>query len=153
MMGRYSPACTRLLSQYKTMSKLVEEDVPSIEQFMSQYRVGNTLRHSCARSHSRVIRWITPPPCTESKWGSRPRSNIQAKQVPRRGNGSQRLRKASSHSWMRSNYDCEPKINCTRFCRSWLRGTRGSREARIGKGGARWLAGTRGNVLIFSTEL
>ena len=38
---RYSPACTRLLSQYKTMSKLVEEDVPSIDQFMTQYRVGD----------------------------------------------------------------------------------------------------------------
>jgi len=37
--AEYSPACTRLLSQYKTMSKLVEEDVPSIEQFMSQYRM------------------------------------------------------------------------------------------------------------------
>ena len=42
-MVRYSPACTRLLSQYKTMSKLVEEDVPSIDQFMSQYRVGDTI--------------------------------------------------------------------------------------------------------------
>ena len=36
---RYSPACTRLLSQYKTMLKLVGEDVPSIEEFMKRYRV------------------------------------------------------------------------------------------------------------------
>ena len=36
---RYSPACTRLLSQYKTMLKLVSDDVPSIEQFMARYRV------------------------------------------------------------------------------------------------------------------
>jgi len=147
-MDRYSPACTRLLSQYKTMSKLVEEDVPSIEQFMSQYRVGNILRHSCARSHSRVIRWITRPPYTELKWGSQPRSSIRAKQVPRQGNGSQRPHKASSHSWMRSNYGYEPKINCTRFCRSWLQGTRGSREARIGREGVRWLAGMQESVLI-----
>jgi len=152
-MSRYSPACTRLLSQYKTMSKLVEEDVPSIEQFMSQYRVGDILGYSCARSHSRAIRWITPPPYTESKWGSQPRSNIRAKQVPRRGNGSQRLRKASSHSWMRSNYGYGPKTNCTRSCKSWLRDTQGSREARIGRGGVRWLAGMRGKALILLMEL
>ncbi|KAF7291884.1 Vacuolar protein sorting-associated protein 28 [Mycena indigotica] len=38
----YSPACTRLLSQYKTMLKLVGDDVPSIEQFMSRYRMDHT---------------------------------------------------------------------------------------------------------------
>ena len=48
LMGRYSPTCTRLLSQYKMMSKLAEEDVPSIEQFMSQYRVGNVAGHAHA---------------------------------------------------------------------------------------------------------
>jgi len=37
--NRYSPACTRLLSQYKTMLKLVGDAVPSIEGFMSQYKV------------------------------------------------------------------------------------------------------------------
>ena len=36
---RYSPACTRLLSQYKTMLKLVGDEVSSIEGFMSRYRV------------------------------------------------------------------------------------------------------------------
>src|SRR6266481_3951878 len=36
---RYSPACTRLLSQYKTMLKLIGDPVSSIEEFMSQYRV------------------------------------------------------------------------------------------------------------------
>ncbi|TFK20266.1 vps28 protein [Coprinopsis marcescibilis] len=35
----YSPACTRLLSQYKTMLKLVEDEVPSIEEFMAKYRM------------------------------------------------------------------------------------------------------------------
>jgi VPS28 protein len=39
MRKRYSPACTRLLSQYKTMLKLVGDDVPSIEEFMTQHRV------------------------------------------------------------------------------------------------------------------
>lgn len=37
--AEYSPACTRLLSQYKTMLRLVGDDVPSIEQFMSRYRM------------------------------------------------------------------------------------------------------------------
>ncbi|KAF9649971.1 vacuolar protein sorting-associated protein 28 [Thelephora ganbajun] len=51
--AEYSPACTRLLSQYKTMSKLVEEDVPSIEQFMSQYRVSSESRNApCLASFS-----------------------------------------------------------------------------------------------------
>jgi ESCRT-I complex subunit VPS28 len=35
----YSPACTRLLSQYKTMIKLVGDIVPSIEAFMVRYKV------------------------------------------------------------------------------------------------------------------
>ncbi|KAF8632832.1 hypothetical protein AX15_001662 [Amanita polypyramis BW_CC] len=39
--AEYSPACTRLLSQYKTMLKLVGDEVPSIEQFMSRYRMDN----------------------------------------------------------------------------------------------------------------
>ncbi|KAL0954822.1 hypothetical protein HGRIS_003767 [Hohenbuehelia grisea] len=38
---RYSPACTRLLSQYKTMLKLVGDGVPSIEEFMQRYRMDN----------------------------------------------------------------------------------------------------------------
>ncbi|EMD39108.1 vacuolar protein sorting-associated protein 28 [Gelatoporia subvermispora B] len=37
--AEYSPACIRLLSQYKTMLKLVGDEVPSIEQFMSRYRM------------------------------------------------------------------------------------------------------------------
>ncbi|KAJ7049152.1 vacuolar protein sorting-associated protein 28 [Mycena amicta] len=40
--AEYSPACTRLLSQYKTMLKLVGDDVQSIEQFMSRYRMDHT---------------------------------------------------------------------------------------------------------------
>lgn len=36
---RYSPACTRLLSQYKTMLKLLGDAVPSLEEFMARYRV------------------------------------------------------------------------------------------------------------------
>ncbi|KIY51870.1 ESCRT-1 complex, Vps28 subunit [Fistulina hepatica ATCC 64428] len=35
----YSPACTRLLSQYKTMLKLVSDDVSSIEDFMARYNM------------------------------------------------------------------------------------------------------------------
>ncbi|KAF5316698.1 hypothetical protein D9619_006809 [Psilocybe cf. subviscida] len=37
--AEYSPACTRLLSQYKTMLKLVAADVPRIEGFMKKYNM------------------------------------------------------------------------------------------------------------------
>ncbi|KAF8308346.1 VPS28-domain-containing protein [Clavulina sp. PMI_390] len=37
--AQYSPACSRLLSQYKTMLKLVSDDVPSIEEFMKKYKM------------------------------------------------------------------------------------------------------------------
>jgi len=37
--AQYSPACTRLLSQYKTMQKLVNEDVKSLEEFMARYKM------------------------------------------------------------------------------------------------------------------
>ncbi|KAF9233724.1 vacuolar protein sorting-associated [Melanogaster broomeanus] len=39
--AEYSPACTKLLSQYMTMLKLVKDSVPSVEQFMSRYRMDN----------------------------------------------------------------------------------------------------------------
>ncbi|KAI5989820.1 vacuolar protein sorting-associated [Pisolithus orientalis] len=37
--AEYSPACTRLLSQYMTMVKLVKDSIPSIEEFMTRYRL------------------------------------------------------------------------------------------------------------------
>ncbi|KAH8824690.1 vacuolar protein sorting-associated protein 28 [Flagelloscypha sp. PMI_526] len=37
--AEYAPACSRLLGQYKTMLKLVGDDVPSIEQFMARYKM------------------------------------------------------------------------------------------------------------------
>ncbi|KIO29881.1 hypothetical protein M407DRAFT_242413 [Tulasnella calospora MUT 4182] len=39
--AQYSPACTRLLGQYKTMLKLVSADVPSLEEFMKKYNMDN----------------------------------------------------------------------------------------------------------------
>lgn len=53
--AQYSPACTRLLSQYKTMLKLVGHDVPSIEDFMTRYKVSNGDRTCTLDS---VGRWI-----------------------------------------------------------------------------------------------
>ena len=41
--AEYSPACARLLSQYKTMFKLVEDNVRSLNEFMARYRVS----HAC----------------------------------------------------------------------------------------------------------
>ncbi|KZO92850.1 vacuolar protein sorting-associated protein 28 [Calocera viscosa TUFC12733] len=37
--AQYTPACTRLLAQYKTMLKLVPEEVPSLEAFMRRYNM------------------------------------------------------------------------------------------------------------------
>ncbi|KAF8232724.1 ESCRT-1 complex, Vps28 subunit [Tricholoma matsutake] len=37
--AQYSPACTRLIAQYKTMLRLVGDSVPSIEEFMTKYRM------------------------------------------------------------------------------------------------------------------
>ena len=44
---RYSPACTRLLSQYKTMLKLLRSDVPSVDEFMKRYRVSFGQKTHC----------------------------------------------------------------------------------------------------------
>jgi ESCRT-I complex subunit VPS28 len=65
---RYSPACTRLLSQYKTMLKLVGDDVPSIEEFMTRYRVSFSapLDKRSPTLHD-MPRWITQRLCTDSK--------------------------------------------------------------------------------------
>ncbi|KIJ96008.1 hypothetical protein K443DRAFT_682612 [Laccaria amethystina LaAM-08-1] len=48
--AEYSPACTRLLSQYKTMLRLVGDDVPSVEEFMSRYK----MEHPAALHRIRV---------------------------------------------------------------------------------------------------
>ncbi|KAI5998197.1 vacuolar protein sorting-associated [Pisolithus albus] len=37
--AEYSPACTRLLSQYMTMLKLVKDSISSIEEFMTRFRL------------------------------------------------------------------------------------------------------------------
>ncbi|CAE6461573.1 unnamed protein product [Rhizoctonia solani] len=37
--AEYTPACTRLLSQYKTMLKLVGDSVPGVEEFMRRYNM------------------------------------------------------------------------------------------------------------------
>ncbi|KAI5995477.1 VPS28 protein-domain-containing protein [Pisolithus albus] len=37
--AEYSPACTRLLSQYMTMLKLVKDSIPSIEEFVTRLRL------------------------------------------------------------------------------------------------------------------
>ncbi|KAG8901875.1 Vacuolar protein-sorting-associated protein 28 [Tulasnella sp. 403] len=37
--SQYSPACTKLLGQYKTILKLVSSDVSSVEEFMKKYNM------------------------------------------------------------------------------------------------------------------
>ncbi|BGP19127.1 hypothetical protein JCM10213_005632 [Rhodosporidiobolus nylandii] len=40
--NQYAPACTKLLAQYKTIMKLVGDNVPSLEAFMQEYRMDCT---------------------------------------------------------------------------------------------------------------
>ena len=52
---RYSPACTRLLSQYKTMLKLLGSDVPNVDEFMKRYRVGSGQKTHCIKFISLIL--------------------------------------------------------------------------------------------------
>lgn len=36
---RYTPECSKLLAQYKTTLKLLGDEVPSLDAFVSEYRV------------------------------------------------------------------------------------------------------------------
>ncbi|KAM0745629.1 vacuolar protein sorting-associated protein 28 [Meredithblackwellia eburnea MCA 4105] len=47
---QYAPACTRLLAQFKTIYKLVERDIGSVEGFMQEYRMDCT-----AASHRLLV--------------------------------------------------------------------------------------------------
>ena len=72
---RYSPACTRLLSQYKTMLKLLGSDVPSVDEFMKRYRVSSGQKTRCVYNIKGYIvnfRWIILPHCIELKLGFQP---------------------------------------------------------------------------------
>ncbi|GAA5995920.1 ESCRT-I subunit protein VPS28 [Rhodotorula paludigena] len=40
--AQYAPACTKLLAQYKTITKLVADAVPSLDAFMAEYRMDCT---------------------------------------------------------------------------------------------------------------
>ncbi|KAK4048830.1 Vacuolar protein-sorting-associated protein 28 [Microbotryomycetes sp. JL221] len=40
--SQYTPACTRLLAQFKTIMKLVGDSIPSVNAFMSEYRMDCT---------------------------------------------------------------------------------------------------------------
>jgi ESCRT-I complex subunit VPS28 len=42
-MNRYAKECLRLLGQYKTVLKVLGDDVPSLEAFVSEYRVSQLL--------------------------------------------------------------------------------------------------------------
>lgn len=40
----YAPACTRLLAQYKSLMKLVGEDIGGVEAFMKRFKVSRERR-------------------------------------------------------------------------------------------------------------
>ena len=37
--GRYAPACIKLLAQYKSLMKLVGDDIGGVESFMKRFKV------------------------------------------------------------------------------------------------------------------
>jgi ESCRT-I complex subunit VPS28 len=39
--GRYTPACIKLLAQYKSLMKLVSDEIGTIEAFMKRFKVGH----------------------------------------------------------------------------------------------------------------
>jgi ESCRT-I complex subunit VPS28 len=42
-MDSYAPACIKLLAQYKSLMKLVAEEIGSLEAFMKRFKVSQTL--------------------------------------------------------------------------------------------------------------
>ena len=70
MIGRYAPACIRLLAQYKSLMKLVGEDVGGVEAFMKRYKVDHISLLSPDESSRRMgtncqigLRWIIQQLC------------------------------------------------------------------------------------------
>lgn len=63
---RYSPACTKLLSQYKTMLKLVGDSFGTIEEFMSRYRVRPHIVCSSIFQRHTIDTTDGPPGCAAS---------------------------------------------------------------------------------------
>ena len=88
--GRYSPACTRLLSQYKTMIKLVGDNNFSIEDFMLRYRVRSEPMPSLYIPTIQRDRWIILLRYKGSKWVCQPLWNTRVRQAQRLANGLRR---------------------------------------------------------------
>lgn len=42
-MSSYAPACIKLLAQYKSLMKLVSEEIGSLEAFMKRFKVSSRL--------------------------------------------------------------------------------------------------------------
>ncbi|KAK4049512.1 Vacuolar protein-sorting-associated protein 28 [Microbotryomycetes sp. JL201] len=64
--SQYTPACTRLLAQFKTIMKLVGDSIPSVTAFMSEYRASThrlqvgvpaTVEHS-SEEGTEVAKWV-----------------------------------------------------------------------------------------------
>ena len=46
---RYAPACIKLLAQYKSLMKLVGDDIGGVEAFMRRFKVRSTLTRALRR--------------------------------------------------------------------------------------------------------
>jgi hypothetical protein len=48
---RYAPACIKLLAQYKSLMKLVGDDIGGVESFMKRFKVSNFGTNTAKRYH------------------------------------------------------------------------------------------------------
>jgi hypothetical protein len=67
---RYAPACIKLLAQYKSLMKLVGDDIGGVESFMKRFKVGHNWvldlqlfqrTWTWGSNADRINRWTTQP--------------------------------------------------------------------------------------------
>jgi hypothetical protein len=61
--GRYAPACIKLLAQYKSLMKLVGDDIGGIESFMKRFKVRPPILYHNRSVVADTYRWTTQPLC------------------------------------------------------------------------------------------
>jgi ESCRT-I complex subunit VPS28 len=76
------------------MLKLVEDDVPSIEEFMARYRVRQITSSKRQWRADNASRWIIRQPYIELRWGCQPLLSTQVKQGQKRPNGLPQRRRS-----------------------------------------------------------
>lgn len=58
--SRYAPACIKLLAQYKSLMKLVAEEIGSVEGFMKRFKVGTRIGMGAGKAGSLACLTLFP---------------------------------------------------------------------------------------------